>query len=318
MNPVTAGFRTVVVSLAVALSLATAPLGAETSAFQCTAGASRGVPAADAQTAVEMVCEALAQRAGRTGTYEVTLRPLGRKILLTAGRLDPPGARSLQLETIEEVATAAPRIAEALVSERPLDTTQRVDNLLEFETHTTRSKQGSVRFAVGVSDFTPIGHGGSGAGFSLGLLYSAPQIALPVDLRFGWNARDAIGREASFVAVSAGARRYLSKRDTSPFVGGGLSMLHLEASEGAYGSGYFHGERLGMAPYLETGVEILRLHRARLAFLVRVDLPTGSLRSEEYPIYVWDPALGQERMTETARSQSRYVAPASLGMTVAF
>ncbi len=47
---------------------------------------------------------------------------------------------------------------------------------------------------------------------------------------------------------------------------GGRGILNLHAREGVYPdpghtSGYFDGERSGVAPYVEAGVEMLRLQR---------------------------------------------------------
>jgi hypothetical protein len=288
--------------------------------FHCGAGEIRGVAQGDAQTAVEVVCEAIRRRPGATGTYAISVRSLGRQIVLGVTREDEGTSISLQLEAIEEVSAAAARVAEALVAGRPLETTQRVDNLLESETRTPLAKKGSVRFAIGVSGFSPLGHGGSGAGFSLGLTYAAPTVALPVALRFGSNQTESGGPNASFFALSAGGRRYFSKRDLSPFGGVGLSMLRLSASEGGYHADdrYFDGTRFGVAPYLEGGVEMLRLHRAHLAFTLHVDLPLGSLRSSEYPVYTYDPRSRQERVTQVIAARSRYVVPTTFGVTVTF
>jgi hypothetical protein len=91
-------------------------------------------------------------------------------------------------------------------------------------------------------------------------------------------------------------------------------MLRVSASQGSYNApGHFEGERFGAAPYLEAGVEMLRLHRTRLALVARVDLPVGPVRSPEYSYYG---AGGRSSATEPART--RYVAPTTLGVTVTF
>jgi hypothetical protein len=190
---------------------------------------------------------------------------------------------------------------------------------MESETRAPLSKKGTVRFTVGVDGFAPLGHGGTGAGFSLGVVYATPSFALPVDFRFGAQP-DSGGRDASFFAVSAGARRYFSTRDTSPFLGAGLSMLGQDASEGQYGAigdHYFDGDSFGVAPYVEGGVELLRLHRARLGLLAHVDVPLSAVYSEAYPVYTWDPVTGgmTERMMP---AEERYVLPMTFGVRVAF
>jgi len=111
----------------------------------------------------------------------------------------------------------------------------------------------------------------------------------------------------------------------SPFAGGGLGILRLQAREGDYPgygqatSEYFDAERFGVAPYLEVGVEALRLHRARVALHVRADFPTGSLETPEIPIYSYSDDWQADPVLEsTYPAQSRYVVPVSIGVTVAF
>jgi hypothetical protein len=321
----TPGFRAVAVPLGLLLSSVTAAAAEQAAApaagFRCRAGDVRGVPEADALTAVEMVCSEIRRLAPGTGTYAVSLGALGRQIVLTAAREDETASITLLLETIEEVSTSAPRVAEALVGRKPLATTQRVDNLLESETRRPLSKRGSVKFATGVAGFSPLGHGGSGAGFSIGLTYAAPQLALPVALRVGWTEGAGQDKTASFFAISAGARRYFSRRDVSAFAGAGVSMLKVRASEWHLGVEWpgrgFDAERFGAAPYLEAGVEVLRLHRARLAFALQLDFPTGPLRSEGYTLYTTD-AGRRQRVERVIPAESRYVVPASLGVTITF
>jgi hypothetical protein len=280
---------------------------AEGSAFRCVAGEVRGVEPADAQTAIELVCDAI-RATDAAGTFSVSLRSLGHDIILSAAR-DQGAPVTATLSGIEEAQTAAARLAAAVVDKHALPTTQRIDNLLETETREPLSKKGSVRFSTGVNGFTPLGHGGSGAGFSLGLIYAAPTVALPVDMRFAWNESSDGSPSASLFAISVGGRRYFSRRDLSPFAGAGFSMLRLSAEEGHYDSGRFEGTRFGFAPYLEGGIEILRLHRARLAFGLRLDVPTGSLRSDGASDYYGQP---------TRPPSSRYVMPLSAGATIAF
>jgi hypothetical protein len=317
--------RNLLLSAGVFMGWTTGALAAEPARpapFRCEAGEIRGVPSGDGQTVVEMVCEEIKRRSGGAGSYQVDVRSLGRRIVLTAARLDDGTSITLQLDSIEETSTSAARVAEALVAKRSLAQTQRVDNLLESETRQPLSKKGSVKFAVGVGGFSPLGHGGSGAGFSIGLIYATPRFALPAMMRFGWNQRDNRGREANFSAISVGARHYFSNRDASPFAGAGFSMIRVSAHEGRYEleptQGYFDAARLDAAPYLEAGAEILRLHRARLSLSLQVDFPLGSLKSEEFRVYSYDPSTRRSPVERVVPSQSRYVVPATLGVTLSF
>jgi hypothetical protein len=282
-------------------------------AFRCELTESRGVSPADAATAGELVCSELRRASGGRGRFGVALATLGRLVVVTATREEPAGSVSVQVDGVEEVPTAAPRIADALVHGLGFATTQRVDNLLEGETRPVLAKKGSVKFSFGVADVESLGHGARASGFSLGLMYAAPRFALPAEMRFAWD--DAREGEAGLhlFSISVGGRGYLSKRDVSPFVGGGLGLLSLDADDGDfYGANpdYFYGERRGIAPYVEAGVEMLRLHRARVAFLVRADFPTGALRSE---VWSYDDGVGVP-----SGVQSRYVVPVTIGVNVAF
>jgi hypothetical protein len=181
-------------------------------------------------------------------------------------------------------------------------------------------KKGSVKFTAGVADVESLGHGGRAAGFSLGLMYAAPRFALPVEMRFAWDDSEYGEKGLDLFSLSVGGRAYLSKRDVSPFVGGGLGILHLDASEydpSGSGTGDFYGERSGIAFYAEAGVEMLRLHRGRVALVVRADFPTFSLHNETYDwSYYGDGYYGDGPTSRT--TESRYVVPVSIGLSVAF
>ena len=217
------------------------------------------------------------------------------------------------------------RVADALAHGLAFSATQRVDNLLEGETRPAKAKKGSVKFTVGVADVESIGHGARAAGFSLGLLYATPRFALPAEMRFAWDDSGIGEPSLDLFSFSVGGRGYLSKRDVSPYVGGGVGILRLQADEGFYpyegarGSRYFYAERFGVAPYVEAGVEMLRLHRGRIGLQVRADLPLWSLESEAIDVYApWDGRGPDPDAVAIYPAESRYVVPVSIGVTVAF
>jgi hypothetical protein len=296
-----------------------APAGAD-EGFRCELKEARGVAAPDAQTATELVCGELRRVSGARGAYAVELRTLGELVVVTASREEPPGSVTMQVHGVEEILTAAPRIADALVRGLGFATTQRVDNLLVEETRPARVKKGSVKFSLGVADVESPGFGARSAGFSLGLVYSTPRFALPAELRFDWDDAPYPGKSLDLFSVSVGGRGYLSKKDVSPFVGAGLGVLHLSANGGLYGEeGYFSAEKSGVAPYLEAGVEMLRLHRGRIALLVRADFPLGSLESPAIAPYSYsDPVTGYHAEQPGRPAESRYVVPVSIGVSVMF
>jgi hypothetical protein len=291
-------------------------------AFRCELREARGVPAADAATAAELVCAELRRASEGRGSYGVTLATLGRIVVLTATREEPAASVTVQVDGVEEVPKAAPRIASALVHGLGFATTQRVDNLLVEETRPARTKKGSVKFSLGVADIESLGHGARAAGFSLGLVYASPRFALPAEMRFAWDDSQSGEKGLDLFSLSVGGRYYLSKRDASPFLGGGLGILKLDAEDGYSGSETtpgFYGERSGIAPYLEVGVEMLRLHRGRIALLARADFPTGPVRSDEIPAWSYRDEYTRRVYEQPGRpAQSRYVVPLSIGVSVAF
>jgi hypothetical protein len=293
-------------------------------AFACGAGELRGVAAADAQTAVGLVCAELRRESDGHGRFEVSLGTLGRLVILSVERLDQARSVTVRLEGIEELQVAAPRVARALVRGEAFPTTQRVDNLLEDEARPALVKRGSVKFGAGVADVETPGFGARGAGFSLGLQYATPRFALPLDLRFGFDDAQYGEPQVDLFSISVGGRGFLSKGDVSPFLGAGLGMIWLHASEGfspysgETGTSYFDADTLRVAPYVEAGVEALRLHRGRVALFVRADLPLGSLESPEIRYADWDPRTGAPGPETVIPGASRYVVPVSIGVTVAF
>jgi len=312
-------------ALGVGAFLSAAVLGARAradEAFRCDLREARGVAPADAATAAELVCAEIRRASGGRGDYGIALATLGKVVVVTATREEPAASVTVQVDGLEEVPKAAPRIADALVHGLGFDTTQRVDNLLAVETRPARVKKGSVKFSAGVADVESLGHGARASGFSLGAMYATPRFALPVDMRFAWDDSQDGEKGLDLFSLSVGGRYYLSKRDTSPFVGGGLGILNLDADDGYSGSETtpgFYGERSGVAPYLEAGVEMLRLHRGRIALLVRADFPTGALESDEISAWSYrDEYTGRLYEQPGQPAQSRYVVPVTIGLSVAF
>ncbi len=305
---------------AVTLSVLVAALAASGIApaeerFQCALTESSGLSDADAATATRLVCDELRRESGGRGEFSVSLRTLGSLVMMTASRADTATSVTVRATGLEEIPLAASRVAEALVRGRAFASTQRVDNLTRDETREALSKKGSVKFFLGVADVESLGHGARGAGFSIGLVYASPRFSLPAEMRFGWDDASYGEKQIDLFSISVGARRYFSKRDVSPFAGAGLGILKLSASEGGddLGGDYFHGDRFGVAAYVEGGVEMLRLHRARFGIHVRADIPTGSLHSEggiafdERGVPIW------------SRMESRrYVVPVTIGLNLAF
>ncbi len=293
-------------------------------AFRCELKEARGVPEPDASTAVQLLCGQIDRASTGRGAYDVTLATLGAVVVVTAARREPPASVSVQLRGLEELTTASGRIADALVHGLAFSATQRVDNLLVEETRLARAKKGSVNFSVGVADVESPGHGGRAAGFALGLAYATPRFALPAEMQVAWSTANGSEPVLDLFSISVGGRYFLSRRDVSPFVGGGLGALWLHASEGSYpwdeGSthDYFDAERFGIAPYVEAGVEILRLHRGRIGLRIRADLPLAPLETQAYEAYPYWDGRGSPPAPVAVPAESRYVVPVTIGLTASF
>ena len=291
--------------------------------FHCVLTEAGGISAAEAGTAVGLICDDLRRESGGRGAFEIRLGTLGSLVNVTATRLDTGESISVRAGGLEEVPLASARIAEALVHHRTLVSTQRVDNLLEEETREARVKRGSVKFTLGVADLESIGHGARGAGFSLGLTYATPRFALPAEMRFAWDDNAYPEPGMNLFSVSLGGRGYLSKRDVSPFVGGGLGLLWLDA----------HGGRVPLsrrarrpATSRPTGSASLPTSRrasrccgstaAASPSTSARTFPLAALQSEEIDVWSeWDPPGSAPRVYP---AQSRYVVPVSIGISVAF
>lgn len=295
--------------------------------FRCERGDATGVKETDAATAARLVCEEIRRVSGGQGAYRVSLSTLGKSVFVRAEREEPKATVEAQVEELEEIPKAAARIAESVVTGRPFGATQRVDNLLETEARASVTKKGDgVKFTLGIVSVFPTGQDATGAGMSIGLMYVTPRFALPVELRLAGSGSDYDEPGMGLFSISAGGRGYLGRGAVAGYAGGGLSMLRLSAREGEYPYGadnvdpdYFDASEFGVAPYVEAGIEILRLHRARLGLQVRADLPFESLESPAIEVPTYDDYRGGPLPTTVVvPAQSRYIAPVSFQVSVAF
>ena len=284
----------------------------------CIAGLSEGIPRGDVHTGAALVCQALRDAGadvaadpidpeaavGRSSAYRIEMRPLGAIVILQVGFESPIGtpvqSRSLQLNNIEEVPVAAPRIADSLVHGKPLGQTAKVDTLVGQETRVYAKKYGETLFAFGVLGVALPDHTWGGYGVFGRLYYEAARYAVSVDLRLGTSGRS--DGDAGLVGVSVGGRYFLNEEDISPFLGGGAGILWLSqrhehsgttSSSSTYDSSDYgtqlHGS--GLAAYGEAGVEFLRMHRSRLDAFLRADAPFFRMEGDGFHRYTLPIAL---------------------------
>ena len=284
----------------------------------CISGLSEGIPPGDAHTAAALVCEGLRnagadvatepvdpQAASGDSAYRIDVRPLGSLVILQVSFESPIGttvdSRSLQLNGIEEVSVAAPRIADSLVHGTPLGKTAKIDTLVGQETRVYTKQYGETLFAFGVLGYALPDKTWGGYGVFGRLYYEAQRYAVGLDLRLGTSGNS--DGDSSLVGLSVGARYFLSGDDISPFVGGGAGILWLgqkhrygdetPANSYAYDS-YDDRTQLrgsGLAAFGEVGCEFLRMHRSRLDASVRADAPFFDLEGRGHHRYTMPVSL---------------------------
>ncbi len=259
--------------------------------WRCELGDHQGFDEADAHTAAKLVCAEI-QRGGPApgAVYRVGLGKLGSAVILSldADVGSAHDQRRMKLSGIEEVSTAAPRIADALLHGKSTEETERPDNLTAEETKSTRRKQGQMQFAVGLFGVSP-NMKGMAPGLDLTLHYETTDFSIGAGARFAGYSSDAA--KIMYDALNIGGRYYLTPNDVTPFLGGGIAWTWL-ASDAFVNAN-------GIGAYVEAGVGLLRMHSAHLAIIARVDLPVYSVQRHD-------------------NASSSYYAPVSLGAAFEF
>jgi hypothetical protein len=273
----------------------------------CSLGDHAGIADADAATATKIVCSELTNAGARADeTHRVELARLGESVILTVSR--GTTSRTVRLARIEEVPTAAPRVAESLVHGTSLESTEKVDNLVGEEARQYAKRPGEFRFGLGVLGMQMLGASASiDTGLVAQAMYEAPRFAVGLDIRGAWapsHSQDS----AAYFAIGPTARYFLSEGDVTPYVGGGLAFTALSLTP----SGQPMANGNGLAPFAEIGVEALRTHRARVMVGLRVDLPLYSLEGESN---AFDSSGGIRLVPSSAAG---YHAPTSLNVSVAW
>lgn len=282
-----------------------------------------GIDDADARTAAQLVCSAIA-RAGASPSerFRVSLGKLGSVVILTVAEEGSAvgstvDSREMRLQGIEEVDVAAPRIADAIVHGVPLVETQKVDNLVGGETRQPKSLPGKVHFGLGLLGMTPP----LSEGFNVapGLILDTHYETGNQRLELGGSFRFAVGSSsqqayADSVMFSIGGRYFTADTDFSPYVGGGLSWEYLSLT-----APDFTGDGSGLGAYVDAGFEILRTHHTHLAIGARLDLPFFALNNNGENLNNGTTYVnGVATTTSTPQSSNYYYAPLSLEMRLTF
>jgi hypothetical protein len=279
--------------------------------FRCEAKEIAGLPAEDAATAVAIACDELASVSGRSGAYSVSMRALGESVIMSVRHAGADDGRTLVLDGLKEVPTAAHRLAEALVLGKPIEDTRLVDNLVRSEGRELVTRPGSRKFELGALALAGGQGTGTGGGFSFAFSYDSPTFAIPAEIRFAHSSNG--DRDLSLFSIDTGARFYVSHHDASPFVGGGFSVLYLSLTDLRDRDRYVYIEDSHWGPglYAEGGLQLFRLHRGRLTAKVRADFPLYSL----HPVGVDYQPRGRTVQVDDGK---RYVVPITFGLTMSF
>ena len=279
--------------------------------FRCEATEVTGLPAADAATAVAITCDELAAVSGRSGAFSISLRSLGESVIMTVRHAGADDGRTLVLDGLKEVLTAAHRLAEAVVLGKPVEDTRLVDNLVRSEGRELVTRPGSRKFELGALAMAGGQGTGTGGGFSFAFAYDSPTFAIPAEIRFGHSSNG--DRDMSLFSIDTGARYYFSHHDMNPVAGGGFSYLYLSLSDVRDRDRYVYLQDSHWGPglYAEGGFQLFRLHKGRLTAKVRADFPTYSLHpeGEEYGL------RGQVVHIDDGK---HYVVPITFGLTMSF
>lgn len=291
--------RVAVAILTLAMVLVTTRARADEDVSGCTLGEHPGIDDVEAQTSAHVVCHELARR-GDVARRRLRLGRLGGRILLSISSLDERTTdRHIFVDGLDEVPTAAPRLAEAVVERRDVADTQEVDNVVGGESRSPKVKAGQLGIKAGLLAALPVVGAATSAapGGAVSFLFRARRIGVDV------HARGGIGAGSTTVlkhfAAGAGAHYYFGDGDIAPFAGAGLAFLvyKLEHERDAQSL-----TSTGPGAYAEVGVEALRTHRIAFTASARADVPMFEL----------SPGPGARFEPAASRPTSRYIVPVSV------
>lgn len=263
--------------------------------------------------------------AGAQEVYRLDLMPFEKKIAVRLTRERPAGAPVASERTViadaDELVTALPRLLSALNRGESFEKTATMTNLTHQETRPLPKQSGDLLVGGSLLGMAFLGAKNSklSPGIGLGIGYETPTIAAQADLRLSFTDNDTNKTTGEWVSLSVGGRYFLSDTNISPFFGAGVGLNwgSFKAPEGNNGNEYslytdtHKLSALGL--YGEVGVEMLRQHRSRLVFSVRLDLPLGKVEGREQSRYV-DATSSYVSYTPS----SFYTAPLSLVASYSF
>lgn len=278
------------------------------------------LPDADVHTAAMLVYDELRKQGisvsepvfevpASANVYRIVMRPLGIKIFVRLSEERPVGTiivdRQIMLAGIEEMVSAAPRLVDALVNRKPIDSTINMETVTEQDARLHRKITGESLWHVGILGTSIPGTDiWADPGFTFGWDYETPSFAIGTEYRYSGRGVDYDDESDgfSFHAWSIGGRYFFNKQNISPYAGGGFAIFgaSYETREKVtreewdrrhsdygllYGDDYIYlvdtENRTDLGAYVVGGIELLRLTESRLNLELRVDRPFFKLPSRD-------------------------------------
>lgn len=307
-------YLTGLVILVLMVTPAIAQFDTSAPAAVCLIGNNPGIDDTDSETAAILVCDELRKQGisvsdpvyeapTSANVYRVALRRLGEKIFVRLSQENPIGTviaeRQMTLANIEEMIPAAPRLVDALVHRKPIDATVDMETVAEQEARELRKISGESLWNVGIFGTTILGTDIiAEPGWQFGWTYQTPSYSIGTEGRFSGNEGEYGSDGFTFFSWSIGGRYFFNKQNISPYVGGGLAIVHasyethvvkVDRRKDWFNDEWYEDEYVdydseddsGLGIYGVVGIELLRLTQSRLNLEMRVDRPFFILDSQD-------------------------------------
>ena len=219
--------------------------------------------------------------------YHVTFRRLGEKVLVHLTKQTPSGTtvieRQLWIANIEEMIKVAPRLVDAIVHDKPVESTVDVETITGHEAAELQKIAGESLWGIGIFGTSiPGADVGTEAGYEFGWSYETSKYAVGTEFRRSENDN------FMFVSWSIGGRYFLNNKNITPYIGGGFSVFDGHYRTKTENEFFIfewedydtEGDR-GLGVYLVGGIEMFRLTRSRLKLELRVDRPLFSFPNQD-------------------------------------
>ena len=232
-----------------------------------------GVPDDDARTAADLICGELAEHGAAAEPYEIRLGTLDSSVVVTVTRVNRQSSRRVVLSSLGELPVAAPRLATAITSDKPIADTENADNVIAAEARRPTTKNGTAAAVAELFAATHTGHApGISGGVGVGLDYRLESVAIGARGRLGGigDGNDKLG----LATLDIGARYFPLDGAIAPYIGGGFVVGYYKASHADGGD----AEGSGVGSFAEIGVDWLRNSRIGIYTAVRADIPFFELR----------------------------------------